>query len=235
MILSHKYRYIFLKTTKTAGTSIEISLSRFCGDNDIITAISPKDEKIREELGVFPQHDTRPLTLTEILQEYSFKDILRILTNRKEPRREKVFWNHIPAKSIREKVGAEIWDNYFKFCFVRNPWDRAVSRYYWNIEKTGKTEDLDESLKQNPPNSNYNIYTIDGKLAVDCVCKYENLMPELKEVCKKLNIPFDDWLPRAKGTSRKDKRHYSEILTEEQANHIREQCAEEIDWFGYEF
>lgn len=31
MIVSHRYRYIFIKTKKTAGTSIEIALSRHCG------------------------------------------------------------------------------------------------------------------------------------------------------------------------------------------------------------
>ncbi|WP_275670288.1 hypothetical protein [Okeania hirsuta] len=40
MIISHKYKFIFLKTIKTSGTSIEIYLSRFCGDDDVITPIS---------------------------------------------------------------------------------------------------------------------------------------------------------------------------------------------------
>ncbi|MEL6382956.1 MAG: chondroitin 4-O-sulfotransferase, partial [Cyanobacteria bacterium J06626_18] len=31
MIISHEYKFIFLKTRKTAGTSIEIALSKFCG------------------------------------------------------------------------------------------------------------------------------------------------------------------------------------------------------------
>ena len=48
MIISHKYKFIFLKTTKTAGTSVEISLSRFCGDDDIITPIDFADEAIRQ-------------------------------------------------------------------------------------------------------------------------------------------------------------------------------------------
>ncbi|MCL2930743.1 MAG: hypothetical protein MGG11_00075 [Trichodesmium sp. MAG_R03] len=56
MIISHKYKFIFLKTKKTAGTSIEISLSRFCGDDDIITPIDFTDEAIRKLLGQKPQN-----------------------------------------------------------------------------------------------------------------------------------------------------------------------------------
>ena len=44
MIISHEHKFIFLKTRKTAGTSIELALSQLCGPNDIITPISPNDE-----------------------------------------------------------------------------------------------------------------------------------------------------------------------------------------------
>ena len=41
VIVSHKHKFIFIKTRKTAGTSIELFLSRFCGEKDIITPIYP--------------------------------------------------------------------------------------------------------------------------------------------------------------------------------------------------
>ena len=40
MIISHQLQLIFVKTRKTAGTSIEIALSRYAGPDDVITAIS---------------------------------------------------------------------------------------------------------------------------------------------------------------------------------------------------
>ena len=51
MILSHKYKYIFIKSFKTASTSLEIALSKFCGTKDIITPIIDEDEKIRKANG----------------------------------------------------------------------------------------------------------------------------------------------------------------------------------------
>lgn len=40
MIVSHDLRMIFLKTKKTAGTSLELSLSSLCGPLDVITPVT---------------------------------------------------------------------------------------------------------------------------------------------------------------------------------------------------
>ena len=37
MILSHAHRFIYIKTYKTASTSIEAALSAICGPDDVIT------------------------------------------------------------------------------------------------------------------------------------------------------------------------------------------------------
>lgn len=41
MIISHKYKFIFIKTYKTAGTSLESYLSEFCGETDVLTPVYP--------------------------------------------------------------------------------------------------------------------------------------------------------------------------------------------------
>lgn len=44
MIISHELNVILSEIKKVAGTSFEIALSRFCGQDDVTTPISPSDE-----------------------------------------------------------------------------------------------------------------------------------------------------------------------------------------------
>ena len=48
MIASHAHRFVFVKTRKTAGTSLEIALSRHCGPSDAEIVAERFDRTIRE-------------------------------------------------------------------------------------------------------------------------------------------------------------------------------------------
>ena len=39
---------------------------------------------------------------------------------------------------VKRLVGNRIWDDYFKFTFVRNPFDITLSRFFWNINGKGQ-------------------------------------------------------------------------------------------------
>ncbi|MGA2489988.1 MAG: sulfotransferase family 2 domain-containing protein, partial [Anaerolineales bacterium] len=209
MIISHKYRFIFLKTTKTAGTSIEIALSKFSGPTDIITPITPEDEKIREELGY-----QGPMNYLAPLKDYRFKDFVLLLL---KGRRKRWFYNHIAASEVRERVGQPLWNSYYKFCVERNPWDRVVSLYYWQ-NKTEPRQPFSTFIQSDAPLSlkrkGFELYTIDGRVTVDKICRFENLSEELEVVRTRLGIPEELNLPHAKSRFRKDKENYRDIYGE---------------------
>ena len=228
MIISHKYKFIFLKTQKTAGTSIEIALSKYCGADDIITPVSPEDEKTRRDLG-YPGPQNY-LSIWDYGVLYVAK---RLLKRGKKPR----FYNHISAKKVRANIGEQVWNSYYKFCFERNPWDRIVSQYYWRYRSEPRPT-ISEFVGSKSPlclkRKGFELYTIDGQVAVDKVCRFENLSEELEVIRKQFGIPEKLELPRAKSGYRKDKRSYRDILGEEEKVKIAERFRDEINLMGYE-
>lgn len=230
MILSHRHRFIFIKTSKTAGTSVEIALSRHCGPEDIITPISPADEPLRRECGgKGPQNHLLPRS------EYSLKDRFRRFRTGRERLK---FWNHMSAAQIRARIPEEIWNSYYKFCFERNPWDRVISYYFWkyreeprpSISEFVRSERLYKLKKQGR-----DLYTIGGEVVVDRVCRFEALGDELEVVCGKLGMPQPLELPRAKGGFRRDRRSYRDLLGERERQRIAEVFRDEIAQLDYGF
>jgi len=229
MIISHKYKFIFLKTKKTAGTSVEIALSKFCGPDDILTPISPADEEMRRSLGY------------RGAQNYELNDWgvgISGLIGKLLKKNPKDFSSHFKARKIKPFIDDQVWNDYYKFCFERNPWDRAVSLYYWN-HKTEPRPTMMEFLNSKRILSlhrkGWGVYTINGKVVVDKICKFENLAEELEVIRKHVGIPEPLELPRAKSGTRKDKRSYREIFTEEEKEKIAELFADEIKLMDYKF
>jgi hypothetical protein len=201
---------------------VEISLSRYCGEKDVITTLSPEDEKIRRKLGVYPKNYFVPFW------RYRIKDFVRLFSSRKLL----VYYNHIFASEIKRIIGSKKWRNYFTFCFERNPWEKVISQYYYWCANN-KHQSIDAFIRSKNISSNFEQYSIHGEICVDHIGKYEFLLSELEDICRKLNIPFDGWLPQAKSRYRKDHRPASQILTERQKEIIAKQFKKEIDLLGY--
>ena len=123
-IISHSRKFIFVKTMKTAGTSLEMALSKYCSDGDILAPLGDpgEEDKRREIAGIGSRNYSRPLA------EYRLQQRLQKLVR---GRREVKYAEHAPAWQIRRRLGEDIWSDYFKFAVVRNPFDRCVSRFYY--------------------------------------------------------------------------------------------------------
>lgn len=238
MILNRHYRFLFVKTAKTAGTSLEIALSRFTGAGDIVTPISAVDERIRRSAGCGGPQNYRvaPGACG------AWNSLRRWI-----PLGKPDFYNHISVSEVRrlltgaEAVSAdrEFWDSCYKFCVERNPFDRAISLYYWCCRSEPRmplTEFLESPQLDVLRHHGLDLYTNpDGSVAVDRVLRYENLAEELEEVRQLLGLPEPLVLPRAKGGHRRDLRHYSEIMTARDRRIIEDRFQRELSLWNYAF
>lgn len=228
LIISHKYKFIFIKTKKTAGTSIEVYLSQFCGEDDVVTPIWPHVEphRARNYQGLWNP-------LPEIIESRGrdLKTIWKHLWRRHR------YVRHLPATIIRARTSREVWETYFKFCVERNPWDKTLSHYAMINDRKDGGLTLDEYFDRRWFCINYPKYTDSrGSILVDRVLKYESLMQELSQVFGQLGIPFEGSLGvRAKSEHRTDRRPYQEVFTSRQREIIDKAFAPEIAMHGYVF
>lgn len=223
MIISHRHRFVYVKTRKTASTSLEIALSKYCGPDDIITAITPNNQAERARLG-YPGPQNQQL--------------------RTAGGREMTLLHHAPMGVAQEILG-ERWRDYFFFTFERNPFDRIISQYYWEVrpEPWPKgaepfiPQSIEDLLGHGSPEllSNWPLYSDGDTVAVDYVGRYENVEVDLRTISERIGLPETITLPglKAKAGFRGDQRHYRQVLTEAERSLVEKVCRRELDAFGY--
>ncbi len=241
MIISYAHNFIFIKTRKTAGSSMEIALSSHAGPDDVVTPLGFDQDTQRYELypGLVPRNFSSDKSL-----EHAFVEALK---GGKKHRMRAVLKEHLKSAGLlsakrhggaelaKRVAGDEFWNSAFKFTTERHPYEKAVSFAWFRAERTGDfAQALDEILRLRNYR-NYDLYTIDGKVAVDFVIRYEQMDKDVPQVEKAIGgLPILPRLPRANAHQRKDRRPAREVLTAEQKAQVQEVCREEFELLGYE-
>jgi hypothetical protein len=229
MIVSHKYRFIFIKTHKTAGSSLEMALGALCGPEDIISHMEtnlasgvPRNYGPTGRLGAY----------------YNRYKMVRKLVHRHSPRLGAYYYEHMPAWRVRELVGEQVWSGYFTFCVERNPWDKVVSYYLWKAEGQGRRMPgfRDYVLrKTHRLPTDASLYFDDGEPLVDEVYEFRRLGAMLADLQRRLGVPIEEPLPREKTGIASERRPYTTYYDDETQEVVAQAFAREIRLMGYRF
>lgn len=149
------------------------------------------------------------------------------------------------TRYIHNKRNDVKWNSYFKFGFVRNPWDRIVSLYFRKegIQMSDKMSfsefvhwienSSDTSIHPSKHKNQLDWFLNEkGDISVDFIGKFENLEDDWKYISKQLNL--DTSLPHA-NKSRVKKKHYTEYYTPELREIIADKFQKDIEYFSYKF
>jgi hypothetical protein len=150
--------------------------------------------------------------------------------------------------------------HYFKFAFVRNPWDLTVSMYtylwlseyvwpvtwrqqYKDFAKLSFREWVKHPYFQTPTIRSVNVAMpggADGEYSdwiqsaetrVDFVGRFESLQQDFDSICDTIKIRR----MRLPHVNKTDRMHYSSYYDDETRSIVAEKYARDIELFGYEF
>lgn len=231
MLVSHRYRFIYTKTFKTASTSVEAYFERFCMPEEAWQPSHRRDEFV-SDVGIVGHREDgsvggrRPAGC--------------------------VWYNHMPAAEIRLQLGEDVWASYFKFCVVRNPYQKCISAFEhlgakhvaaWSRRVMAATiwgmsaeqvRFYDFLCRRKVIDRG--MYTLDGEICVDAVIRHETLLADLMKICERLSVPYEpDRLPRYKAGQRRPTATVEALYTRPAQTLVARRYAFEIDTFGYRF
>ena len=219
MLVSHTKKFIFLKTVKTGGTSVEGALERYCLPPGTPTPLHARPETVSEYGIVGARH--------KYLDAYE------------------VYFSHMPAADLRHHLGEDIWNTYYKVTVVRHPYEKTISSFFFNRSRNNApdTEQNAEETKQDfrafvmkkQFARDRHIFTLNGELAIDSVLRHEMMVDDLKALNVRLGLEFEpDHLPNFKSGLRPRSATVENLITPDVADVIDEAFQFEFDHFGYD-
>jgi hypothetical protein len=149
--------------------------------------------------------------------------------------------NHLSDEGLKD---------YFKFSFVRNPWDFMISKYkdIWFTskhpggpigERAGKSLKYFLEHYKNPSHEKgETLHDYFDPEQMDFIGRFENRENDLQHISQKIGVNIDSNIHLRKVQMRnknKNKKHYTEYYDDETREIIAERYAKDIEYFGYKF
>lgn len=149
---------------------------------------------------------------------------------------------HLSLAQVRPFLPPEQFDGFFKFAFVRNPFDRFVSYCAFMTRFQGQfAADPHRVMRfhiEKPPwgrilfqpQSSF-LTDAEGKLLTDYVGRVEQMQQSYEEIAARIGIPATQ-LEKVNASTHRDYRSY---YTADLVEGVAKLYARDIELFGYEF
>lgn len=136
-------------------------------------------------------------------------------------------------------------DKYFKFCFVRNPYDRLVSLYcdkelspLAGLDKNISFKDFVMFISKTPDDEledhykpQYTYFPYDQKTLVDFIGRYENFEKDFNKICRRIGLKV-----KLKHLNKsKNKRFYPSYYTNKTKAMVMKRYYKDFKLFNYSF
>lgn len=150
---------------------------------------------------------------------------------------------HLSLEQVRPHIGEEIFSGYFKFAFVRNPYDRFVSYCSFMTRSRDIFQQSPQTVMRHflflqPPEHHILFqpqYTLladrTGRLLADMVGRVEDMQTSYEAICARIGIPARR-LEQVNSSKRGDYRTYYDQQLKEG---VARRYARDLEVFGYEF
>jgi len=152
--------------------------------------------------------------------------------------------NHASLRKI-SKIDPKT-EPYFKFCFVRNPWDRLWSLYCYYVERSVKYDSFLVDLDFNSWvlegcltffNGYLGYSQLDwmineqGDIGVDFIGRFERLEKDFTYLANKFG--YNSNLPHRR--VKRETKPYQEVYNDKAVDYVRLNFSRDIEMFGYKF
>lgn len=147
-------------------------------------------------------------------------------------------------------ISEKLWNEYYKFAFIRNPWGRVVSEFHWRHSLPSRRPPIEfkdfikycEQRIKDKNNSNNDIYwshaqtqlsyitNNKGVIILDDVFRFENIHNDIGTISQKLGVSLN--LEKYNTSNHK---HYQEYYNDETQEMVRQLYHDDIKMFNYTF
>lgn len=150
---------------------------------------------------------------------------------------------HLSVAQVRPVLGEQIFASYFKFAFVRNPFDRFISYCAFMSRNNGRFEANPHAfmhfiIRDRPPlqhilfRPQYEMLCdSDGRLAMDQIGRVETMQVDYDSICARIGIPS---LPLEQVNASRH-RPYAEYYDDELRDRVAAMYARDLELLGYRF